>query len=52
MSTSTAIPAPHSKIASNSNIERLALALFDRLWERYRERVSYVNVYEVKNIIV
>eukprot|EP00802_Teleaulax_amphioxeia_P012602 Tamp_12645.p1 GENE.Tamp_12645~~Tamp_12645.p1 ORF type:complete len:340 (+),score=64.64 Tamp_12645:1-1020(+) len=45
-STSMAIPAPHSKIAASSNSERLALSLFDRLWERYRERVSYVNVYE------
>ena len=29
-------------------VEQLALSLFDRLWERYRERVSYVNVYEVR----
>ena len=43
-----AIPAPHSRIAASSNSERLAISLFDRLWDRYRERVSYVNVYEVR----
>lgn len=40
------IPAPHSKIQAGGPRERLALGLFDRLWERYRQRVSYVNVYE------
>ncbi len=48
VSTSMAIPAPHSRIAASSNSERLAISLFDRLWDRYRERVSYVNVYEVR----
>ena len=43
----SAIPAPHSKIPASSNSERFALSLFDRLWEQYRSRVSYVNVYEV-----
>jgi hypothetical protein len=47
-SSSTAAPAPHSKIRAKSKSESVALALFDRLWDRYRERVSYVNVYEVR----
>jgi len=44
--SSNVIPAPHSKILVNTTTERFALALFDRLWDRYRARVSYVNVYE------
>jgi len=45
-SSSTAAPAPHSKIRGKSKSESVALAIFDRLWDRYRERVSYVKVYE------
>ena len=33
--SSNVIPAPHSKILANTNTERFALALFDRLWDRY-----------------
>ena len=37
---------PHQAIATKTARERATLALFDRLWERYRERVAYVPVYE------
>ena len=38
--------APHRHIDAADEKERFALRLFDQLWERYRERVSYVQVYE------
>ncbi len=39
-------PGPHGRIAAGDARERFAAALFDRLWDRYRERVSYVRDYE------
>lgn len=42
----TAILGPHSKIPANSAKERFLAELFDRLWDRYRQRVSYVQTYE------
>lgn len=48
MSTSpTGIPqGPHQHIEARTERERFTLRLFDALWERYRERVPYVGVYE------
>lgn len=37
---------PHSALSLRDNRERFAAALFDRLWERYRARVTYVATYE------
>jgi hypothetical protein len=37
---------PHASIPVNSHRERFAAQLFDTLWETYRRRVSYVQVYE------
>lgn len=37
---------PHAKIAAETARERFALKLFDRLWDEYRRRVSYVQTYE------
>jgi hypothetical protein len=42
----TAILGPHRAIDAKSEQERFAIDLFDRLWDRYRRRVSYVNDYE------
>lgn len=42
----TAVIGPHHKIPCQSEQERFAVALFDELWRRYRERVSYVADYE------
>ncbi|MEX0717740.1 MAG: DUF1338 domain-containing protein [Planctomycetaceae bacterium] len=44
--TSKYSPGPHSRISLSDDRERFAAALFDRLWERYRTRVSHVGVYE------
>jgi 2-oxoadipate dioxygenase/decarboxylase-like protein len=41
-----ASPGPHSRIAADSPRDRFTLALFDRLWDEYRRRVSYVQKYE------
>ena len=41
-----AIHGPHQAIEARNQRERFTLALFDRLWEQYRRRVSYVQVYE------
>src|SRR5437899_10052091 len=41
-----AILGPHRAIEAHTEQERFAIALFDRLWDRYRERVSYVGDYE------
>ena len=38
--------APHRQVAVGDDRDRFALDLFDALWTRYRERVSYVQVYE------
>jgi len=37
---------PHHALNSKNASERFVLNLFDRLWEKYRSRVSYVNNYE------
>ena len=37
---------PHQAIAANTNRQRFLARLFDTLWDRYRERVSYVRDYE------
>ena len=42
----TAIVGPHQKIAAADSRERFALELFDALWDRYRQRVAYVQTYE------
>lgn len=42
----TTLHAPHKHIATTTEKERFTLRLFDDLWARYRERVSYVQVYE------
>lgn len=54
MSTASFVPAgiaslptgPHANLACRTPRERFAAALFDALWTRYRERVSYVQTYE------
>jgi hypothetical protein len=38
--------APHRHIEARDQRERFVVALFDRLWSRYRARVSYVRQYE------
>lgn len=42
------VPAngPHSKIETTSESERFLADLFDVLWDRYRQRVEYVRMYE------
>jgi len=45
-SLTNVIPGPHQTIRANLGREQFALQLFDALWERYRERVSYVRTYE------
>jgi Domain of unknown function (DUF1338) len=42
----TAIVGPHKGIAGASGREKFLAELFDTLWDRYRERVSYVRTYE------
>jgi hypothetical protein len=42
----TAAAGPHGRIPVASDRERLLAALFDQLWETYRQRVSYVRDYE------
>lgn len=42
----TAILGPHGRIPAANDQERFLAALFDRLWDRYRSRVSYVRDYE------
>jgi hypothetical protein len=37
---------PHQGISLHSARERFLAELFDTLWQRYRERVSYVQTYE------
>ncbi len=37
---------PHHRLAGDDPREQFCCRLFDRLWERYRERVSYAAVYE------
>jgi hypothetical protein len=42
----TALHAPHQHIEAHDQKERFTIALLDRLWTRYRTRVSYVRDYE------
>ena len=42
----TTYPGPHQAIPVETASERFAAALFDRLWDAYRSRVSYVARYE------
>ncbi|HTN76364.1 MAG TPA: DUF1338 domain-containing protein, partial [Pirellulaceae bacterium] len=42
----TTTPGPHQAIAANTTRERFCTALFDALWQTYRERVPYVQTYE------
>lgn len=37
---------PHQTIEASNGREQSTVVLFDRLWEQYRQRVSYVQVYE------
>jgi hypothetical protein len=43
---STPITGPHQSIPVTTARERFLAELFDTLWDRYRQRVSYVQVYE------
>jgi hypothetical protein len=45
-STSANPTGPHAAIATHDARERFLCRLFDRLWDRYRSRVSYVRTYE------
>ena len=45
-SRETGIAGPHGAIAAADERERFVAELFDRLWDRYRARVSYVGDYE------
>jgi hypothetical protein len=38
--------APHREIQATDERERFTLSLLDALWERYRQRVPYVQAYE------
>src|SRR5207253_3625779 len=42
----TAIVGPHKAIPVSSAREKFCSELFDTLWDRYRQRVSYVQTYE------
>ena len=44
--STSSIQGPHRGLAGSGEQERLASELFDRLWDRYRSRVSYVQDYE------
>lgn len=46
MGATNAAAGPHQAIPLHSARERLLAELFDSLWQRYRERVSYVQKYE------
>ncbi len=37
---------PHSDVGGSDRQQRFTLQLFDRLWQRYRTRVSHVGAYE------
>ena len=39
-------PGPHAAIPVSTPREQLTAALFDVLWQRYRDRVAYVQTYE------
>src|SRR5262245_43326541 len=38
--------APHHHLEARDEKERFTIAFFDRLWARYRSRVSHVRAYE------
>lgn len=40
------VSGPHQSAATDEPCQQFAAALLDRLWERFRERVSYVRDYE------
>src|SRR5437773_2024643 len=40
------ISGPHQAIPLTAAREKFCAELFDRLWDRYRQRVSYVQTYE------
>src|SRR5882724_6321034 len=42
----TAIVGPHKAIPVSSAREKFCAELFDLLWDRYRQRVAYVQTYE------
>ncbi len=44
--TTMGILGPHQNITARDQREQFALVLFDLLWDRYRNRVSYVVEYE------
>jgi hypothetical protein len=44
--TTTAILGPHRGISVSSPRQKFCTELFDALWDRYRQRVSYVQTYE------
>ncbi len=46
MAADATTPGPHQAITATSAQERFAARIFDTLWDRYRERVSYVGKYE------
>jgi hypothetical protein len=46
MSTMPTSDRPHGRLSLNSAREKLLAELFDRLWDEYRSRVSYVQTYE------
>src|SRR5437763_1177318 len=41
-----AISGPHQAISASSAREKFAAKLFDALWDRYRQRVAWVQSYE------
>jgi hypothetical protein len=41
-----AVAGPHQRITVDHPRDRFTLALFDRLWDEYRRRVTYVQQYE------
>lgn len=46
MAQQSPITGPHGRIEVRDARERFTARLFDELWVRYRERVSYVQTYE------
>jgi len=42
----TALHAPHRRAPARDEAERFLVDLFDSLWARYRERMTYVEAYE------
>jgi hypothetical protein len=42
----TTLHAPHQHVKVQNDKERFLIELFDTLWERYRNRMEYVRMYE------